>query len=101
MHDIRAIRPRAGTMTANVVGPVCETGDTFAMGRALTPLEADDLIVFLTAGAYGATMANTYNSRLLVPEVLVNGSKWTVVRPRRDYDALLGLDRIADWLLPH
>ncbi len=97
-HDIRAVRPREGAMTANIVGPICETGDTFAMGRDLTPLEAGDLIVFLTAGAYGATMANTYNSRLLVPEVLVNGSDWAVVRPRGGYDALLGLDRIADWL---
>lgn len=97
-HNIRAVRPRAGTMTANVVGPICETGDTFAMGRELTPLKEGDLILFLTAGAYGATMANTYNSRLLVPEVLVNGSQWSVVRPRTGYEDLLGLDRIAPWL---
>ncbi len=97
-HNIRAVRPRVGRMMANVVGPICETGDTFAMGRALTPLAEGDLILFLTAGAYGATMANTYNSRLLVPEVLVNGGEWAIVRPRTDYDALLGLDRIAPWL---
>lgn len=97
-HDIRAVRPRGGTMTAHVVGPICETGDTFATNRDLTPLAEGDLILFATAGAYGATMANTYNSRLLVPEVLVNGSDWAVVRPRGDYEALLGLDRIAPWL---
>lgn len=97
-HNICAVSPRSGKMTANVVGPICETGDTFAMGRELTPLEEGDLILFLTAGAYGATMANTYNSRLLVPEVLVNGGEWSVVRPRTDYAALLGLDRIAPWL---
>ena len=97
-HDIRAIRPRGGTMTAHVVGPICETGDTFATNRDLTPLAEGDLILFATAGAYGATMANTYNSRLLVPEVLVNGSNWALVRPRGDYEALLGLDRIAPWL---
>ena len=97
-HDIRAVRPRPGTMTATVVGPVCETGDTFAEDRALTPLEAGDLVAFLTAGAYGATMASTYNTRALVPEVLVDGQNYAVVRPRIDLDALIALDRIAPWL---
>ena len=97
-HDIRAVSPRAGSMTATVVGPVCETGDTFAEDRVLTPVEAGDLVAFMTAGAYGATMASTYNSRPLVPEVLVDGADWAVVRPRQDLAALLALDRIAPWL---
>jgi len=97
-HDIRSVRPRSGTMTATVVGPVCESGDTFAEDRALAPLEPGDLVAFMTAGAYGATMASTYNSRPLVPEVLVDGNNYAVVRPRPDLDALIGLDRIAPWL---
>jgi diaminopimelate decarboxylase len=99
-HDIRAVAPRAGEMTATVVGPICETGDTFAEDRVLTPLEAGDLVAFMTAGAYGATMASTYNSRPLVPEVLVDGDTFAVVRPRLDIDALLALDVIAPWLKP-
>ena len=99
-HDIRAVAPRAGEMTATVVGPICETGDTFAEDRVLTPLEAGDLVAFMTAGAYGATMASTYNSRPLVPEVLVDGDAYAVVRPRLDIDALLALDVIAPWLKP-
>ena len=99
-HDIKAVAPRAGEMTATVVGPICETGDTFAEDRVLTPLEAGDLVAFMTAGAYGATMASTYNSRPLVPEVLVDGDSFAVVRPRLDIDALLALDVIAPWLKP-
>ena len=99
-HDIRAVAPRAGEMTATVVGPICETGDTFAEDRVLTPLQAGDLVAFMTAGAYGATMASTYNSRPLVPEVLVDGDSYAVVRPRLDIDALLALDVIAPWLKP-
>ena len=97
-HSIRAVRPREGRLTATVVGPVCETGDTFAEGRELTSIEPDDLLAFMTAGAYGATMASTYNSRALTPEVLVRGGEWAVVRPRQSIDALLALDRIAPWL---
>lgn len=97
-HDIRAVVPRPGRMVATVVGPVCETGDQFAEDRELTPLEPGDLVALMTAGAYGATMASTYNSRLLVPEVLVNGTQWSVVRPRQGYAELLGQDRIAPWL---
>lgn len=97
-HAMRAVTPRLGRMVATVVGPVCETGDTLAEGRELTPMEEGDLLAVMTAGAYGATMASTYNSRLLVPEILVRGRAWSVVRPRPDYDALLGLDRIAPWL---
>lgn len=97
-HDIRSVRPRAGRMTATVVGPVCETGDTFAEDRDLATLAAGDLVALMTAGAYGATMASTYNSRPLVPEVLVDGAAWAIVRPRQDLDQLLALDRIAPWL---
>ena len=97
-HDIRAVRPRGGALTATVVGPVCESGDTFATGRSVDVVEAGDLVAFMTAGAYGATMASTYNSRPLVAEVMVNGSDWAEVRPRQTLEALIGQDRIAPWL---
>ena len=97
-HDIRAVRPRGGSMVATVVGPVCETGDTFAEDRTVDSVEAGDLIAFMTAGAYGATMASTYNSRALIPEVLVAGADWAIVRPREEIDAQLARDRIAPWL---
>jgi diaminopimelate decarboxylase len=83
---------------ADVVGPVCETGDTFAVGRDLPPLAQGDLVAFTAAGAYGAVMSSTYNSRLLVPEVLVSGDRHAVIRARPSYDALLSLDTIPDWL---
>jgi diaminopimelate decarboxylase len=82
----------------DVVGPICESGDTFATARTLAETKIGDLIAFMTAGAYGATMSSTYNSRLLVPEVLVDGDKFAVVRPRTSFDALIGLDRIPGWL---
>jgi diaminopimelate decarboxylase len=98
-HDIRPIRPRDGvTVTYDVVGPVCETGDTFTRDRALPPLEAGDLIAFMSAGAYGAAMASEYNSRPLVPEVLVKGDQWAVVRPRPSYEEMLERERPAPWL---
>ncbi|MGE4322071.1 MAG: diaminopimelate decarboxylase [Sphingobium sp.] len=97
-HDIRAIRPVGVRATANVVGPVCETGDTFAMHRDMDVVEAGDLVAFMTAGAYGATMAGTYNSRPLTPEVLVSGDKWAVVRERPPIQALIDGDIIPDWL---
>jgi diaminopimelate decarboxylase len=83
---------------ADVVGPVCETGDTFAVDRPLPPLAPGALIAFTAAGAYGAVMSSTYNSRLLVPEVLVAGERSAVIRPRPSYEALLALDRIPAWL---
>ncbi|WP_259781456.1 diaminopimelate decarboxylase [Aestuariispira ectoiniformans] len=83
---------------ADVVGPICETGDTFARDRNLPPLDAGELVAFATAGAYGAVMSSTYNTRLLVPEVLVNGDQYAVVRPRQTYEELLSLDRMAGWL---
>jgi len=97
-HRIEAVRPNGKQRTANVVGPVCETGDTFATGRQMDDVAAGDLVVFRTAGAYAAAMASTYNSRPLTPEVLVDGSRWAVVRPRIDVDRLIAADRVPDWL---
>jgi diaminopimelate decarboxylase len=82
----------------DVVGPICESGDTFATARTLPETGINDLIAFMTAGAYGAVMSSTYNSRLLVPEVLVHGSEYAVVRPRTTFEALIGLDKIPAWL---
>jgi diaminopimelate decarboxylase len=97
-HGIEAVAPRGGRTVANVVGPVCETGDTFAMGRDMDAVEAGDLVVFRTAGAYAAAMASTYNSRPLTPEVMVKGGEWAVVRPRLDVETLIADDRLPDWL---
>lgn len=82
----------------DVVGPICETGDVIATDRLLAPVAADDLLAVACAGAYGAVMASGYNSRLLVPEVLVNGDQFAVVRPRQDYQEMLLRDRIPPWL---
>jgi diaminopimelate decarboxylase len=97
-HDIAAVVPRNDHGSANVVGPVCESSDTFAMGRDIDRVGEGDLIVFRTAGAYGATMANTYNSRALVPEVLVDGGQWAVVRNRLPLEALIAADQLPPWL---
>ena len=100
-HDIVPVRlPGAGALLtpADVVGPVCETGDTFAVDRELPPFAEGDLLAFTAAGAYGAVMSTTYNSRLLVPEVLVAGQRFDVIRARPSYDALLSLDTIPRWL---
>lgn len=102
-HDIRPVRRRSGEEVVfdyDVVGPVCETGDTFARGRALPRLKAGDLIAFMTAGAYGAAMGSEYNSRLLAPEVLVNAEAFAIVRPRPAYEEMLGRERSAPWLEP-
>ncbi len=88
----------AKKLVYDVVGPICETGDTFATGRTMAETKTGDLIAFKTAGAYGAVMSGTYNSRRLIPEVLVSGDKWAVVRPRQTYDELIGLDRVPEWL---
>jgi diaminopimelate decarboxylase len=85
------------TMMADVVGPVCESGDYLAKGRRLPKLEQGDLIATMTAGAYGAVQASTYNTRPLVAEVLVKGGKWALVRPRQSYEELIGMDRLATW----
>jgi diaminopimelate decarboxylase len=98
-HDIRPVRPRPGVLVPyDVVGPVCESGDTFARERRLPPLESGDLAVFATAGAYGAVMASEYNSRPLVPEVLVRGDQFAVVRARPTYEAMLAREPLAPWL---
>ncbi len=99
-HEIWPVVESKGTMTLakqDVVGPICETGDYLAVNRDLPPFEAGDLIAVMTAGAYGAVMSSTYNTRRLVPEVLVNGDRYCVVRPRQTYDDLIGLDRVPDW----
>jgi diaminopimelate decarboxylase len=97
-HKIDSVEPTGETWTANVVGPVCETGDTFATARKMDRVGPGDLVVFRTAGAYAATMSGTYNSRPLTPEVLVDGKRWAVVRPRVDVEALIARDSIPDWL---
>ncbi|MEX2616840.1 MAG: diaminopimelate decarboxylase [Alphaproteobacteria bacterium] len=89
--------PDAGVSPADIVGPICETGDTFARGRDLPAVQPDDLLAFASAGAYGAVMASTYNTRLLVPEVMVRGDAFAVVRRRPGYDELLKLDSLAEW----
>jgi diaminopimelate decarboxylase len=101
-HEIRPLRPRGGTETivADVVGPVCETGDYLALDRRLPAVESGDLLAVMTAGAYGAVQASTYNTRALVPEVLVNGKEAAVVRPRIDAATLIGFDTLPAWLKP-
>jgi len=98
-HDIRPIAPRPGALAPyDVVGPVCETGDTFTRDRMLPPLEAGDLVAFMSAGAYGAVMSSEYNTRPLVPEVLVKGDAYSVVRPRPTYAEMLAREPMAPWL---
>ena len=83
----------------DIAGPVCETGDYLALARALPELQAGDLISVMTAGAYGAVLASEYNSRLLVPEVLVSGNRYSVTRPRPSYGDMLAKERLPEWLL--
>jgi diaminopimelate decarboxylase len=100
-HDIRPVvdpGPGAPRQVVDVVGPVCETGDYLALGRDLPRAAPGDLLAIMTAGAYGAVQACTYNTRLLVPEVLVAGAEAAVIRPRTTYDELIGLDRLPGWL---
>ncbi|MDB5485871.1 MAG: lysA [Tardiphaga sp.] len=100
-HEILPVArpvPGAATMVADVVGPVCETGDYLALARELPEPKSGDLLAVMTAGAYGAVQAGTYNTRALVPEVLVNGDQYAVVRPRIEVAELIAMDRIAPWL---
>jgi diaminopimelate decarboxylase len=97
-HGIQAVGPRGEQIVADVVGPVCETGDTFAVARRMDRVGPGDLVIIRTAGAYAATMGSTYNSRPLTPEVLVNGSEWAVVRERQDVEAFLRDESIPNWL---
>jgi diaminopimelate decarboxylase len=100
-HEVRPVMEaevNAPRITADVVGPVCETGDFLALAREMPLPEPGDLLSIGTAGAYGAVQASTYNSRLLVPEVLVNGSEFHLIRPRTTYEELIALDSVPDWL---
>ncbi|GEP08781.1 diaminopimelate decarboxylase [Methylobacterium gnaphalii] len=100
-HALRPVvepSPSAPRIVADVVGPVCETGDYLALGRDMPEVAPGDLVAVMTTGAYGAVQANTYNTRLLVPEVLVKGGDAAVVRPRPSYEDLIGLDRVPAWL---
>ena len=100
-HEIRPVRapkPGAPRITADVVGPVCESGDFLALDRALVAPRPGDLLAVMSAGAYGAVQAGTYNTRALVPEVLVRKAEWALVRPRVDAEQLIALDRLPDWL---
>ena len=100
-HDIKPVRQAptgAPRITADVVGPVCESGDYLALDRTLVEPKPGDLLAVMTAGAYGAVQAGTYNSRALIPEVLVRNDEWALVRPRQTLDELIGLDRLPGWL---
>jgi diaminopimelate decarboxylase len=97
-HQIDAVAPRGKSMVADIVGPVCETGDIFASARTIDAVEPGDLMIIRAAGAYAATMASTYNSRPVAAEVLVNGSDWAVVRERQDVQSLIDGDTIPEWL---
>jgi diaminopimelate decarboxylase len=97
-HDFEAVRPRGEKMVANVAGPVCESSDVFAKGREIDKVETGDLAILRSAGAYGATMASTYNSRPLVPEVLVSGDRFEVVAGRISAEAIMAEEHVPDWL---
>ncbi len=100
-HDILPVRqPAEGTrrILADVVGPVCESGDYLALDRSMTEPASGDLVAIMTAGAYGAVQSGTYNTRPLIPEVLVKDDQYAVVRPRLEVDALIAMDRPAPWL---
>jgi diaminopimelate decarboxylase len=99
-HDIWPVKaPEGGaTMDADIVGPVCESGDYLALDRSLPACKAGDLLAIMTAGAYGAVLSSTYNTRALVPEVLVRGKDFALVRPRFDVEAIVALDRLPPWL---
>ena len=98
-HEILAVEESRNEISqeADVVGPVCETGDYFAKSRRLPKLEQGDLMAIMTAGAYGAVQSGTYNTRPLIPEILVKGDQYAVVRPRQTYEELIGLDQLAPW----
>lgn len=98
-HDIEPVRhSNRPQLTVDIVGPVCETGDFLAENRAIAGVVSGDLIAVMSGGAYGAVMASTYNSRPLIPEVLVDGDKWHVIRPRKSIAELIALDSVPDWV---
>ena len=98
-HDFEAVQPSGKTTVAHIVGPICETGDTFAMDRECDEVVAGDLAIFRTAGAYGATMASSYNSRGFVAEVLVDGERFAVVADRISPSEIMAAERVPDWLI--
>jgi diaminopimelate decarboxylase len=100
-HDIvpvRQARPNAATIRCDIVGPICESGDYLAQNRDLPPLSAGDLVMVRSAGAYGAVMASTYNTRPLAPEVMVDGTRFAVTRPRPSIEDMLSAERIPQWM---
>jgi diaminopimelate decarboxylase len=99
-HDIKpVVLPHESERTkVDIVGPVCETGDYLALDRLMPHVKAGDLLAIMTAGAYGAVQAGTYNTRRLVPEVMVKDADHAVIRPRPSYDDLIDLDRLPRWL---
>jgi diaminopimelate decarboxylase len=100
-HEIRPVRepgPNLPRVIADVVGPVCESGDFLALERDVAEPQPGDLLAVMSAGAYGAVQAGTYNTRPLVPEVLVRAAEWAVVRPRLEVERLIALDRLPPWL---
>jgi diaminopimelate decarboxylase len=100
-HDIlpvEAPRPGVATIRCDIVGPICESGDYLALNRDLPPLSAGDLVMIRSAGAYGAVMASSYNSRPLVPEVLVDGTRFAVTRPRPSIDEMISTERLPPWM---
>jgi len=98
-HDIELVnQSNLPPITGDIVGPVCETGDYLAKGRTMPGVKEGDLLAVISAGAYGAVMASTYNSLPLIPEVLVDGSRWHVIRPRKSLDELIALDSVPDWV---
>jgi diaminopimelate decarboxylase len=97
-HDFEAVRPSGEKMVANIAGPVCESSDVFAKGREIDLVGSGDLAILRSAGAYGATMASTYNSRPLVPEVLVSGDKFEIVARRISAEAIMAEEHVPDWL---
>jgi diaminopimelate decarboxylase len=102
-HELRPVTappPAAPREAFDVVGPICETGDTFARGRVLPPLAPGDLAAFMTAGAYGAVMASAYNARPLPPEVLVRGDRFAIVRRRFTVEDQMALETLPDWITP-
>ncbi len=98
-HHFEPVAARPARMTANIVGPVCESSDCFATRREIGVVGAGDLAVFRTAGAYGATMASTYNSRAMVPEVLVSGGRWAVVADRIAPETIMAAERVPEWVV--
>ena len=100
-HQIQPLKEPASnapTISADIVGPVCESGDYLALGREIPQVDEDDLLAVMSAGAYGAVMAGTYNSRPLIAEVLVDGNRHHVIRPRQTLKELIGRDDVPDWL---